>query len=80
MPNAIVFDTLANAKRLQAVGFTAEQAEAQTRMVAELVDEQLITRSFLDERLKELEYRIVTRLGALIVIGFSIMGVLIKVL
>ncbi len=80
MANAIVFDTLENAKRLKQAGFTEEQAEAQTRMVAELVDEQLVTRGYLDERLKELEYRIVTRLGALIVIGFSVMGIIIKVL
>ncbi len=49
-------------------------------MVAELVDEQPVTRGYLDERLKELEYRIITRLGGLIVIGFSIMGILIKIL
>ena len=55
MHQALPFDTYETIKRLKAVGFTEQQAEAQTRMIAELVDEQLVTKAFLDQRLQEIE-------------------------
>jgi hypothetical protein len=80
MANAITFDTYANVKKLKAAGFTEEQAEVQTRIVAELVDEQLVTRGYLDERLRELEYRLVMRLGGMIVVAIGIIATLVKLL
>ena len=41
MSHAIAFDTLESVKRLKASGFSEEQAETQTRIIAELVDERL---------------------------------------
>ena len=46
--NAIAFDTLKFSKRLQAAGFTLEQAEAQAEAFSEAVSETLATRSDLD--------------------------------
>ena len=47
MSHAIAFDTLDSAKRMKAAGFTDEQAEVQTRIIAELVDERLATKQDL---------------------------------
>jgi hypothetical protein len=80
MSHAIPFDTHENVKKLRAVGFTEEQAEVQTRIIAELVDEQLVSRQYLDERLKELEYRLVIRLGGMIVVAIGIVATLVKLL
>lgn len=80
MSHAIPFDTHENVKRLKAVGFTEEQAEAQTRVIAELVDEQLVTRQYLNERLKELEYRLIIRLGGMIVVAIGVVATLVKIL
>ncbi|MBF0180728.1 MAG: DUF1640 domain-containing protein [Magnetococcales bacterium] len=44
MNHAIAFDTLASMKRLKAAGFTEEQAETQTRIIAELVDDRPATK------------------------------------
>jgi hypothetical protein len=62
MPEAIAFDTHAVVKQLTAVGFTEEQAEAQTAVVARLLQQELATkgdlealRAHVDIRLKELE-------------------------
>ena len=44
MTKAIVFDTLAYAKKLKAVGFTEEQAEVQAEALAEIVEERLATK------------------------------------
>jgi len=85
--HAIAFDTLAYTKKMKAAGFTNEQAEALAQSQAELIEERLATkqdlvalRRDLQVDLKELEYRIVTRIGGLMVVGFSIMGVLVKIL
>jgi hypothetical protein len=80
MGHAILFDTHENVKKLRAVGFTEEQAEVQTRIIAELVDEQLVSRQYLDERLKELEYRLVIRLGGMIVVAIGVVATLVKLL
>ena len=56
------------------------QAEIQTKIIAELLDEQLVTRQYLDERLKELEYRLIIRLGAMFVIAIAVVYTLVDIL
>jgi hypothetical protein len=80
MSHIISFDTHENVKKLKAAGFTEEQAEVQTKIIAELVEEQLVTRHYLDERLKELEYRLIIRLGGMIVVAIGIVATLVKIL
>ncbi|MFQ5685215.1 MAG: DUF1640 domain-containing protein [Candidatus Scalindua sp.] len=80
MHHAISFDTHENVKKLKAAGFTEEQAETQTNIIAQLVEEQLVTRQYLDERLRELEYRLIIRLGSMIVIAVGIVATLVKIL
>ncbi len=80
MPDAAAFDTYENVKKLRAAGFTEQQAEVQTKIIAELLDQRLVTRHYLDERLKELEYRLVLRLGGMIVVAIGIIAMLVKLL
>ncbi len=47
MASAIAFDTLDSVKRLKEAGFSEQQAETQTRIIAELVDERLATKQDL---------------------------------
>ncbi len=47
MSHAIAFDTLSSMKRLKDAGFSEEQAETQTRIIAELVDDRLATKQDL---------------------------------
>ena len=56
------------------------KAETQTNIIAQLVEEQLVTRQYLDERLKELEYRLIIRLGSMIVIAIGVVATLVKIL
>lgn len=55
---SVLLDTHEHVKRLKAVGFTDEQAEAQTSLLIDLVDTQLVTREFLDSRLKDIKIEI----------------------
>ncbi|MEO5333766.1 MAG: CCDC90 family protein [Magnetococcus sp. YQC-5] len=72
MSHAIAFDTFFSVKRLKEAGFTDAQAETQTRIIAELVDDRLATKKDLEELrlankqdLKELELRIAAELASL---------------
>jgi hypothetical protein len=57
--SSTVFDTLAYAKKLKAVGFTEEQAEVQASAVADLVNEKLVTKADLDLKIAELKTELV---------------------
>ncbi|MBF0459262.1 MAG: DUF1640 domain-containing protein [Nitrospirae bacterium] len=62
MKEGVIFDSHAYVKRLKVVGFTEEQAEVQTEVLSELIEESLATKRDLKELenilkrdLKELE-------------------------
>lgn len=74
--SSIAFDTLAYAKKLQAAGFSQQQAEALAEAQAQLVDERLATK----QDLRELEYRLVIRLGSMIVVAVDAVAALVKLL
>ena len=57
--SSAIFDTLAYAKKLKAVGFTEEQAEVQASAVADLVNEKLVTKADLDLKIAELKTELV---------------------
>jgi len=87
MPQTLVFDTLAYAKKLKAVGFTEDQAEVQAETLAELLDEQLTTKKDLKELeialkrdIKELELRLTVRLGVMMAASIAIIAALVKLL
>ena len=72
------FDTLSFAKRLQDLGFTKEQAEGFAQLQRELIDERLVTKDYLDMRLKDLEYRLTIRLGGMMAASIAIVAALVK--
>jgi len=87
VPDTIIFDTLTYAKRLKAVGFTEEQAEVQTQILAQIVDEKLATKKDILELkrdMKEMELRLkhdlTLRLGAILTAGIAIVAALVKLL
>ncbi len=80
MAHAITFDTLASAKKLISAGFTQQQAEAQTEILAEMVDEQLVSRQYLDIRLSEMKADIIKWVAAMLVAQAAIVATLVKLL
>ncbi len=76
MASSIAFDTLAYAKRLKAAGFEDKQAETLAEAQAEMIDERLVTK----QDLRELEYRLVIRLGGMMVVAIGIVAALAKLL
>ena len=53
--NALAFDTLAYARRLEGAGFSREQAEALAEEQAKLLDERLATKLDVEALHKEIE-------------------------
>jgi hypothetical protein len=76
--SATTFDTLSFARKLQDLGFTREQAEGFAQLQRELVDERLVTRDYLDMRLKDLEYRLTIRLGGMMAASVALVAALVK--
>jgi hypothetical protein len=57
-----MFNTLTYAKKLEEVGVTREQAEAHIQIIAEIIEGDVATK----QDLKELEYRLVIKLSAIL--------------
>ena len=78
--SVLVFDTHAYIKKLKAVGFSEEQAEAQAEALSSLIDEQLATKRDLRELEERLTYRLTLRLGSMLVAAVGILAALVKLL
>ncbi|MEO5330346.1 MAG: CCDC90 family protein [Magnetococcus sp. THC-1_WYH] len=76
MSTAIAFDTLAYAKRLKAAGVPESQAEVHAEAMVELIEDRLATK----QDLKELELRLVIRLGGMQAATVAIVAALVKLL
>ena len=75
---AITFDTLGYAKKLQELGFTREQAEGFAEIQRTIIEDRLVTKEHLDIRMKELEYRLTIRLGAMMAASIAIVAALVR--
>jgi len=72
----ITSDTFAYDDKLKVASFTNEQAEVQAEVLAEHIDKRLAKK----QDLKELEYRLIIRLGGMMVIAIGIVATLVKLL
>ncbi|HAT50081.1 MAG: DUF1640 domain-containing protein [Nitrospirae bacterium] len=83
MSTAIAFDTLAYAKRLKAAGVPESQAEVHAEAMAELVEDRLATKLDIENvrrDMKEMELRLVIRLGGMQAATVAIVAALVKLL
>ncbi len=71
--NAIPFDTHEAIKRLIEAGVPEKQAEVQIKLWADVVSDQLVTRSYLDLRLSELKNEIIVKIGGMIVAAVAVL-------
>jgi hypothetical protein len=83
----ITFDTHSFVKKLKAVGFTEEQAEVFACEQARLIEDKLATKNDLVELennlrrdMRELEYRIIIKLGGLMAASIAVVATLVKLL
>jgi hypothetical protein len=74
--NTLIFDTLRYANKLKAAGVPEKQAEVQAEALADIVDERLVTK----QDLRELELRMIVKLGGVMLSGLGLLVVLMKLL
>lgn len=81
------FDTLGYFEKLKAAGVSEEQAKVQTQALREIVEDKLATKKDLsdiearvDAKLRELEYRLVIRLGTMMAACVAVVAALVKLL
>ena len=78
--SAIAFDTHDFVKKLRSVGFTEEQAEVFATEHRRIIEDTLVTKYELNVQLRDLEYRLVIKLGAMIVVAVGVVATLVKIL
>jgi len=78
--STITFDTHEFIKRLKAVGFSEEQAEVFAAEHRRIIEENLVTKEHLDMRLRELEYRLIIKLGGMMMASVTVVAALVKLL
>ena len=74
-----MFDTLKYSRILEAVGVSREQADAHVKIIVEIVEDDLTTK----QDLRELEYRLIIKLsavlGTIVTVAIAVTAVLAKV-
>ena len=85
--SAVLIDTMSYNERLQAKGYTKEQAEEQIKVLLEIINAHLITKQDFTQfehnvelRLKDLEHRLTIRVGSMIAVAIAIIAALGKIL
>ncbi len=80
---AITFDTVKFANTLKAAGVPPAQAEAEATAISEILEvnlKDLVTKEDMHREMRDLEQRLIIKLGALIVVAISIVAALVKLL
>jgi hypothetical protein len=80
---AVPFDTLALARKLEAAGFTSQQAQDTAAALAEVLSEQVAAKHDINElraELRELEQRLVIKLSGMIAAAVAVVAILVKLL
>ncbi len=81
--STITFDTLKFSKRLREAGVPEKQAEAEAEALSEVLEvnlKDLVTKEDLQRELRDLEQRMLIKLGGLMVVAVSIVAALVKLL
>ncbi len=78
--HVITFNTLAYAKKLIAAGVSEKQAEVQAETLAEVLNEQMVTRQYLDLRLQELKTDMIKWIAGMLIAQGALIATLVKLL
>jgi hypothetical protein len=74
------FDTLGYTKGAEKIGIKREHAEYQAEQMAKIVNEQMVNKSYLATQLKELEMKIILKVGAMMFVQTGLIVTIIGLL
>ena len=81
--SAITFDTLKFANTLKAAGVPDKQAEAEAVALSEVLEvnlKDLVTKEDMRHELRDLEQRLIIKLGAMLAFAIGLVAALVKLL
>ena len=70
---AMAFDTLGYVRRLQDAGVERKVAEAHADLAKDMILADLVTTRELDKRLTELELRLTTKMGGMLIVAVGVL-------
>jgi hypothetical protein len=71
---AVPFDTPALARKLETAGFPSKQAQDTAAALADVMGSaELVTKDYLDSKLREVEQRLTIRTGGMLVVATGIL-------
>ena len=79
----ITFDTLKFANTLKAAGVPSAQAEAEATAISEVLEvnlKDLMTKDDMHREMRDLEQRLIIKLGALMAVAIGVVAALVKLL
>lgn len=74
----MVFDTLAYARRLKDAGFSDQQAQVLAEATLELINEEMVTKAFLQSELEKLSMRLTIRMGTIAAVSVGALAAIVK--
>lgn len=80
MPQMAAFNSLEYVQDLEAAGVPRKQAETQAKALRKILDERLVTREYLDLKMRGLEYALIIKLGSMIIGSVAVIAVLLTIL
>ena len=76
------FNAITYANKLKDAGMSARIADVQAEEMTEIINSELVTKSFLETKLHELELKMIVKLGSFMVVQsgiiLAVLGFLIK--
>jgi len=72
------FNTVEYINEAIEAGFSRKQAEFQATVMDRLITDELATKSFLHSELEKFEYRLLVKLGSLMLAGLTVLGFVMK--
>jgi len=80
---AVTFDTLKFANKLKAAGVLPAQAEAEAEILSEVLEvnlKDLVTKEDMHREMRDLEQRLIIKLGVLMTLAIGAVATLVKLL
>lgn len=75
-----IIDTLKIYERLKEAELPDKAAREIAEVIKDTIEARLVTKEYLDIRLKELELRLTVRLGTIVAAGIAIIAAIVKLL
>lgn len=76
--SASTFNAITYANKLKQAGLDGKIADVEAEQMSNLINNDLVTKTFLASELSKLELKLTIKLGAIMIAGMSLLGFILK--